>query len=58
MTSQFNDQKLLEDLRLRCNSGEKLSYVFFWGHQPGKRGITASCFSQWYDAPFVVDGRR
>jgi ribA/ribD-fused uncharacterized protein len=58
MTSPLRDSQLLEDLRSRFNAGEKLKYVFFWGHQPSKSGITASCFSQWYGAPFVVDGQR
>ena len=58
MTFPFRDEQFLEDLRARFNAGEDLKYVFFWGHQPGKNGITASCFSQWYGAPFVVDGRR
>jgi len=32
-------------------------FLFFWGHQPSKDGsITASCFSQWWHAPFTVDG--
>jgi ribA/ribD-fused uncharacterized protein len=54
----MNDAHLLEGLRSRFNSGGKLKYVFFWGHQPGKSGITSSCFSQWYGAPFVVEGER
>ena len=54
----MNDTQLLEQLRTRFNSGEKLKYIFFWGHQPGKNGVTASCFSQWYEAPFTVDGQR
>lgn len=58
MKSTMRDTQFIEDLRLRFNAGEKLKYVFFWGHQPSKNGITASCFSQWYDAPFVVDGQR
>jgi ribA/ribD-fused uncharacterized protein len=34
-------------------------FLFFWGHQPSKDGrITASCFSQWWPAPFVVNGLR
>lgn len=33
--------------------------LFFWGHQPSKDGrITASCFSQWWPAPFTADGSR
>jgi ribA/ribD-fused uncharacterized protein len=58
MKSTMRDAQFIEDLRFRFNAGEKLKYVFFWGHQPSKNGMTASCFSQWYDAPFVVDGQR
>jgi ribA/ribD-fused uncharacterized protein len=40
---------------LAQNSENK--YLFFWGHQPSKNGsITKTCFSQWWDSPFVVDG--
>lgn len=36
---------------------EPIKFLFFWGHQPGKDGrIKKSCFSQWYDSPFKVDG--
>lgn len=32
-------------------------YVFFWGHRPHPSGVlTTACFSQWWGAPFVVDG--
>lgn len=54
----IDDTQFLQALRKRFNAGEKLKYVFFWGHQQAKSGITASCFSQWYGAPFVVDGHR
>ena len=54
----MDDTRLIENLRFRFNAGEKLKYLFFWGHQSGKNGITASCFSQWYNAPFIVDGQR
>ncbi len=34
-------------------------YVFFWGDTPRRDGvIDHSCLSQWYSAPFVVDGVR
>ena len=58
MEGFISDSRLLEDLRSRYNAGEKLKFIFFWGHQPGKSGTTASCFSQWYEAPFVVEGLR
>jgi ribA/ribD-fused uncharacterized protein len=54
----MRDAQFLEDLRARVNAGEKLEYLFFWGHQRPKDGVTASCFSQWYGAPFVVDDQR
>lgn len=54
----MDDTRFLDALRQRHRAGEPLSYLFFWGHRPGKTGITATCFSQWYAAPFVVDGRR
>ncbi|MGB9150539.1 MAG: NADAR family protein [Burkholderiales bacterium] len=51
----MDDTQLVKNLRSRFNAGEKLKYLFFWGHQPGRNSITASCFSQWYGASFVVD---
>lgn len=37
--------------------GAPLDFIHFWGHQPAKDGsITKSCFSQWWVAPFIVDG--
>ena len=38
-------------------SGNAITYLFFWGHQPAKDGsITKSCLSNWYHAPFTRDG--
>jgi ribA/ribD-fused uncharacterized protein len=37
--------------------GVKAKYLFFWGHQPQPDGsIGKGCLSQWWPAPFVVDG--
>ncbi|MFI0849671.1 NADAR family protein [Mesorhizobium sp. IMUNJ 23232] len=37
----------------------KLRFLNFWGHQPSKDGtLSPSCFSQWWPAPFAVDGQR
>jgi ribA/ribD-fused uncharacterized protein len=34
-------------------------YLFFWGHTPKQSGVVgAECLSQWYPAPFEVDGLR
>ncbi|MFJ1302815.1 NADAR family protein [Pseudomonadota bacterium AL_CKDN230030165-1A_HGKHYDSX7] len=54
----MTDTQHLKDLRQRFNAGAKLKFVYFWGHQPSRSGVTASCFSQWFGAPFVVDGQR
>lgn len=33
--------------------------LLFWGHQPARNGaITKTCFSQWFEAEFVIDGIR
>ena len=42
-----------EQLIDKLSQGGKVKYVFFWGHQNKKDQITKSCFSQWYDSPFV-----
>ncbi|MFD2916484.1 NADAR family protein [Psychroserpens luteus] len=39
------------------NTGKPIKYLLFWGHQKSKDGsITKSCFSQWWEAYFKVDG--
>ena len=49
----------VEDLTSTIAAGVKIKYLFFWGHRPSADGrITASCLSQWWPAPFTVDGER
>lgn len=37
--------------------GERLKFLFFWGHTPPKDGkINESCFSQWWMCNFEVEG--
>ncbi len=49
----------INELKTRYNSGEKLKFLFFWGHKPEADGrITNSCFSQWFEIPFIKDGIR
>ena len=52
-----SDKKLnynLEKLRKEYNAGEKLKFLFFWGHQPSKDGsISKSFFSQWWKSDFL-----
>ena len=51
-----DDSRFLHDLQRRQATGEALHYLFFWGHQPPRSGVSASCFSQWYDQGFALDG--
>jgi hypothetical protein len=45
----------VEWLLNKHNRGEKVKYIFFWGHQPTANGsVSESCFSQWWHAPFTV----
>ncbi|MDQ0751620.1 ribA/ribD-fused uncharacterized protein [Streptomyces africanus] len=38
-------------------AGARIEYLRFWGHRPRPDGrIGASCLSQWWPAPFTVDG--
>ena len=47
----------MADLIACVRQGHSPRYLFFWGHQPQKDGsIGKSCFSQWFDAAFTVDG--
>jgi len=35
----------------------RVKFLFFWGHQKSRSGVlTAACFSQWWAAPFSIDG--
>jgi ribA/ribD-fused uncharacterized protein len=37
--------------------GKRKKRLFVWGHQKSKSGeLTSACFSQWWSAPFTVDG--
>ena len=47
----------LKEIQTRTQDGERFDFLFFWGHRVSKDGtITKSCLSQWYAAPFAVDG--
>jgi len=47
------------DLSDRFNAGESFKFLHFWGHQKPRDGsVTQTCFSQWYEVPFVLDGVR
>ncbi len=41
----------------KFETGQRLKYLFFWGHQPSKDGsVSDSCFSQWWQSAFEVEG--
>lgn len=46
-----------EALIRAVRAGARVGYLHFWGHRPRPDGrIGASCLSQWWPAPFTVDG--
>ncbi|MFS4094881.1 NADAR family protein [Streptomyces sp. AF1A] len=47
----------VEALIREVRAGSRVRYLHFWGHRPRPDGsIGASCLSQWWPSPFVVDG--
>jgi ribA/ribD-fused uncharacterized protein len=45
------------DLARRIDGGEVVEFLLFWGHRPQRDGsIGPGCLSQWWPAPFAVDG--
>ena len=47
----------VEKLIQKNRDWTKDDFVFFWGHRKGKK-IGKTCFSQWYEIEFEVDGHR
>ncbi|WP_326637570.1 hypothetical protein OG884_27405 [Streptosporangium sp. NBC_01755] len=38
-------------------NGERLRYLFFWGHRPARGGgVGAGCLSQWWEVTFTAEG--
>lgn len=53
----ITSSRTVEHLLAALEAGESPRYLCFWGHRPSKDGrITKTCFSQWYEAPFRVEG--
>lgn len=53
MTLHLDRSSLLRGIR----AGEEHDFILFWGHTPRRDGaLSDACFSQWYHAPFAVDG--
>jgi len=56
MTSFPDD---LDELQRSVRKGGRPKFVLFWGHTPASSGVLGKeCFSQWYPAPFVLEGER
>ncbi|MEU5722202.1 NADAR family protein [Micromonospora sp. NPDC047738] len=48
----------IADLVTAARSGRRVKYLHFWGHRPQRDGsVGTGCLSQWWPAPFTVDGR-
>ncbi|GAB2884260.1 NADAR family protein [Microbulbifer echini] len=41
-----------------ANNGNKVKYLYFWGHQENGSKVTKRCFSQWYNSTFEKDGNQ
>ena len=49
---KYNLDWLVENFENKIN----LKFLFFWGNQKDRNGvITSSCFSQWFNSPFIVE---
>lgn len=46
----------VETIKKMADSGLGTPIVYFWGHTPNPKKVTAACLSQWYDCWFEVDG--
>ncbi|GAA5161919.1 NADAR family protein [Amycolatopsis dongchuanensis] len=53
-TSRGRIAELVEQI----HQGRRVKFLHFWGHQPERDGsIGRGCLSQWWPAPFTVDGK-
>lgn len=47
----------IAELAAAVRQGKTAPFLFFWGHRPGRDGgVGPGCLSQWWPAPFTVDG--
>ncbi|WEK20715.1 MAG: hypothetical protein P0Y49_06135 [Candidatus Pedobacter colombiensis] len=46
----------IEWLKNEVTDNENLKFLYFWGHtNKSNEAVGKSCFSQWYESPFVGD---
>src|SRR5436190_10523671 len=54
---EMTPEDRLNQLRVDDTAGARIDILPFWGHRPQRDGsVGAGCFSQWWPAPFTVDG--
>jgi ribA/ribD-fused uncharacterized protein len=46
----------IEIIKEIARRNPETAIIYFWGHTPNPKKMTAACFSQWYDCYFEVDG--
>ena len=46
----------VEKIKEIVRSKPDTAIIYFWGHTPNPKKMTAACFSQWYDCYFEVAG--
>ena len=57
MTAIADDARTVDELLNFILDGGQPEYLLFWGHQPPPTGGAGkSCLSQWWPAPFTVEG--
>jgi len=53
MDKPITDRKsLLHFIR----AGNRVKYIFFWGHKETGAAVSKACLSQWYSSPFEHEG--
>ena len=50
---KYDIEKIKEIVRSKPDT----AIIYFWGHTPNPKKMTAACLSQWYDCYFEVDGQ-
>ena len=49
---RYNIDKIKEIV----HTNPSIEFIYFWGHRPNRKKMTKSCFSQWYNVCFEIDG--
>ena len=42
-------KRTVETIKEMADRKRDIPVIYFWGHTPNPKKITAACFSQWYD---------